>query len=412
MLPNIEPKMDKDLKPRNLTLDLNSANLSTSAPQPILVIQSPKTPTLSKKLKAVSLDAEPPKQAPALEARDVFSMPNTPKRQARPKHSESFESRTMLAPSLNSNLKRFGSNTSISGSQTLKTLPEIMTLQDFSDSRSEPVRIKAKGLLERRGSNASLTIDLGSSLSLAECKPHLNTAKSVSNLHLSAFDSEKCRCERDKRRKSAAHSEACQNCTIYEQEPSKTSACQAHCRSLYRRCNCLCSATCRRRSLSNENLYAPPCNFCANGGSRDCLLGSKNCKGYQRACYPRQPDLEASQLLSEDFKLHLQNIQYLQTAGSVISVTDLKAACLVGFKSVLLGLEFMGVVLVCFSSPSEWRSCTRSSGRCRSICRRSAWCLEARVVTGIGEFCPTSIVESSCLENKVTYMPITLRCAL
>lgn len=58
--------------------------LTTTTPQPVFVVQSPKTPTLSRKLKAVSLDSDPPvKQTTSLEvvARDVFSMPNTPKKQ-------------------------------------------------------------------------------------------------------------------------------------------------------------------------------------------------------------------------------------------------------------------------------------------------------------------------------------------
>lgn len=353
MLPNYELKMEKEelklneppKKERNFPqLELNNtSNLNTNTQQPILVIQSPKTPTLSRKLKAVSLDSDPPKENQNLVIiRDVFSMPNTPKRQIKAKCNVDFDdapNKSTLTPSLSSNLKRFGSNTSISGSQTLKTLPEIMTLQDFSDNKTEPIRIKAKGLLERRGSNASLTIDLGSNSNLSDCKPiqmgRLNTAKSVSNLHLTTFDSEKCKCDNqhlDKkfiadRRKSSTHSETCKNCTIYECLPSKSSVCKLKCQISYKKCNCLCSLNCRRKSLSNENLYVPPCNFCNNGGSKECLLGSKNCKGYRRACYPRQADLEASQLLSEDFKLHLQNVQYLQTAGSVLSVADLKTSC-------------------------------------------------------------------------------------
>lgn len=346
MLPVFNMKMENEIqlqdvpppkKERNFPqLELNaSPNLTTNMNQPVLVIQSPKTPTLSRKLKAVSLDSDPPKENQNLEVtRDVFSMPNTPKRQIKPKYHNDFEepsNKTSLTPSFSSNLKRFGSNTSISGSQTLKTLPEIMTLQDFSDNKTEPIRIKAKGLLERRGSNASLTIDLGSNSNLNETKPttaRLNTAKSVSNLHLSSFDSEKCRCDRKlatDRRKSSTISETCKSCTIYEFLPSKPSVCKSKCQNLYKRC--ICNSKCRRKSLSNENLYVPPCNFCNNGGSKECLLGSKNCKGYRKACYPRQADLEASQLLSEDFKLHLQNIQYLQTAGSVLSIADLKTAC-------------------------------------------------------------------------------------
>jgi len=38
------------------------------------------------------------------------------------------------------------------------TLPEVMSASE--GKKPEPIRIKAKGLLERRGSSASLTIDL------------------------------------------------------------------------------------------------------------------------------------------------------------------------------------------------------------------------------------------------------------
>ncbi|KAJ8917398.1 hypothetical protein NQ315_002422 [Exocentrus adspersus] len=327
-------------KERNFPiLDLKDLSTLNAVPQPVLVVQSPKTPTLSKKLKAVSLDSDPPTQSSTLDvSRDVFSMPNTPKRQLK-KLSCDFDDgphKSTLAPSFSSNLKKFASNTSISGSQTLKTLPEIMTLQDFSSDTpvQEPIKIKAKGLLERRGSNASLTIDLGSNSSIAEAKStpftRLNTAKSVSNLYLSSFGNDKAcpcykKCEAQtkaaERRKSQ---ETCGNCIIYESVPSKVNNCKIKCQNL-KRCNC-CTKS-RRKSLSNENLYVPPCGFCQTGAFKDCTGSTKHCKGYRKAYYPRQPDLESSQLLSEDFKLHLQNIQYLQTAGNLLSIDDLKQAC-------------------------------------------------------------------------------------
>lgn len=328
-------------KERNFpSLDLKDLSTLNAVPQPVLVVQSPKTPTLSKKLKAVSLDSDPPTQSSTLDvSRDVFSMPNTPKRQIK-KLSCDFEDgphKSTLAPNFSSNLKKFASNNSISGSQTLKTLPEIMTLQDFSSDSPviEPIKIKAKGLLERRGSNASLTIDLGSNSSIAEVKStpftRLNTAKSVSNLNLSTFGSvdKSCSCYKKceaqnkaaERRKSQ---ETCGNCIIYESVPSKINNCKVKCQNL-KKCNCCAKS--RRKSLSNENLYVPPCGFCQTGAFKDCSGASKHCKGYRKAYYPRQPDLESSQLLSEDFKLHLQNIQYLQTAGNVLSIEDLKQTC-------------------------------------------------------------------------------------
>lgn len=336
---------EQSKKVRNFptTLDLKDPSLDTES-QPILVIHSPKTPTLSRKLKAVSLDSDPPKQCATLDvSRDVFSMPNTPKKQIRAKLSCDLDDggpKTSLAPSFSSNLKKFASNNSISGSQTLKTLPEIMTLQDFSDNnRTEPVRVRTKGLLERRGSNASLTIDLGSNSSIPEIKAaplvRLNTAKSVSNLNLSSFGAERCACVKkcevqskieskitiSERRKSQ---EACNNCIIYESVPSKMHLCRIKSQSVKK---CTCCIKSRRKSLSNENLYVPPCGFCQSGAFKECSGTTKHCKGYRKAFYPRQPDLESSQLLSEDFKLHLQNIQYLQTAGNVLSVEDLKKSC-------------------------------------------------------------------------------------
>ncbi|KAB0791430.1 hypothetical protein PPYR_03230 [Photinus pyralis] len=301
------------------SLDLSSTSmLNTNNNQPILVVQSPKTPTLSRKLKAVSLDSDPVK---ALEMkRDVSSMPNTPKRQLKQRQME-CEENGHRAVSLGSNLKRFASNTSISGSQTLKTLPEVMTLQDFSDSKPEPVRIKAKGLLERRGSNASLTIDLGSNSSLSENRGNLNarTTKSASNLNLSSYSSDKCSCELQTVVKKNVHRD--------EGQTTRGSLCKNRCYTFHKKCNCLCNFKCRRKSLSNENLYVPPCSFCQMRSSRECGLGLRSCKGCRRAMYPRQPELEPTHILSEDFKLHLQNIQYLQTAGSILSVADLKSAC-------------------------------------------------------------------------------------
>ncbi|XP_072383278.1 uncharacterized protein [Diabrotica undecimpunctata] len=356
-------------------LDLSDQSTLTAAEQPVLIVQSPKTPTLSKKLKAVSLDSDPPAQSTSLEvSRDVFSMPNTPKRQIKQKLSCDFEDgphKSMLAPSLNSNLKKFASNTSISGSQTLKTLPEVMTLHDFSDGPvTVPVKIKAKGLLERRGSNASLTIDLGSNPSIADVKPvafnRLNTAKSVSNLNLSTFDSDKsCSCLKKceahvvtkssiERRKSQ---EACGNCTIYESVPSIMNSCKIVKCQQPKRCSC-CTKT-RRKSLSNENLYIPPCGFCQTGALKECTGTSKHCKGYRKAYYPRQPDLETTQLLSEDFKMHLENVHYLETAGNLLTVEELKRACEVS-RVPKLHQEFWEVPLnlqeKCYVSGSQSRN--------------------------------------------------------
>lgn len=212
-----------------------------------------------------------------------------------------------------------------------------MTLQDFSDNRAtEPVikMTKTKGLLERRGSNASLTIDLGSNSNISDIKPvpliRLNTAKSVSNLYMSSQISEqRCQCSlKTVERRKIGGTETCGNCTIYESVPSKVNGgCKIKCSnsnsstSFHKKCRCLCNLKCRRKSLSNENLYVPPCN-CTNDTQQQ-----KHCKGNRKAYYPRQPDLESSQLLSEDFKLHLQNVQYLQTAGSLLSIADLKASC-------------------------------------------------------------------------------------
>lgn len=234
-----DKKFDVKRERKFPNLDLSGQLNST---QPILVVQSPKTPTLSRKLKAVSLDSEPQKENSTMElSRDVFSMPNTPKKQMKPKMLSEFnnDETNKLTPCFPSNLKKFASNNSISGSQTLKTLPEIMPLQDFSvnqNSKPEPVKFRPKGLLERRGSNASLTIDLGSNSSISEVKVQptmrLNTARSVSNLNLTTFGTqEKCPCLKKlengkktaERRKSQ---EACGNCIIYESVPSKVDSCK------------------------------------------------------------------------------------------------------------------------------------------------------------------------------------------
>lgn len=379
---NVHPKKERnfpELKLNEQSHNFNSAksqNGDRNNVQPVLVIQSPKTPTLSRKLKAVSLDSDAGQKKNLDVSRDVSSVPNTPKKQAKAKENlqhayndfgnNEFSQKSTLAPHFGSNLKRFASNTSISGSQTLKTLPEIMTLQGFSGIKTEPIRIKAKGLLERRGSNASLTIDLGSNSNLSEQKPRpvarLNTAKSVSNLNLTSFGYEKCACVHkcstnakpeetssvpvnkivENAHKKVNHSETCGNCTIYESIPSSSAtnkkilyprhqeSCKCTLKFLpryYIERHCVCNIKCRRKSLSNENLYVPPCNFC-HFGSKDCHLASRACnRGSRKALYPRQTYIETSQLLSEDFKLHLQNVQYLQTAGSVLSVAELKSCC-------------------------------------------------------------------------------------
>lgn len=340
----MERKDVKTKKEHNLQdLELKDQPLLGTMTKPILVIQSPKTPTLSRKSKAISLDAEPPLQCAITEVnRDVFSMPNTPKRQIKPKLSYDKDSpqKSMLVPIFNSNLKTIVSNNTISGSQTLKTLPEIMTLQDFSDSSAvQPIKLKAQGLLERRGSNASLTIDLGSNMNISEVKltifSRLNTAKSVSNLNLSTFETSEMQCDCFKCKKCEGpkklidrrqFQETCGKCIIYESVPSKLSGGNNKYQPLTQ-CSC---AKSRRKSLSNENLYVPPCTFCFSGTIHG-IRSTKQCKGNKKACYPRQLDLDRSQVFSEDFKLHIQNIQYLQTAGNLLSISDLQQACEVSF---------------------------------------------------------------------------------
>lgn len=56
-------KIERNFPALELT---DQTNLNTY-PQPVLVVQSPKTPTLSRKLKAVSLDSEPQQPANTLE---------------------------------------------------------------------------------------------------------------------------------------------------------------------------------------------------------------------------------------------------------------------------------------------------------------------------------------------------------
>lgn len=88
MLPSVDPKVDEAETPSGKK-ERDFPDLELASARPVLVVQSPKTPTLSRKFKAVSLDSDPsPKQSTShLEvSRDVFSMPNTPKRQIRQKH--------------------------------------------------------------------------------------------------------------------------------------------------------------------------------------------------------------------------------------------------------------------------------------------------------------------------------------
>lgn len=62
-----DSKMENEIQHEDVPLrkerNFPHLDLSTNSNQPVLVIQSPKTPTLSRKLKAVSLDSDPPKQS-------------------------------------------------------------------------------------------------------------------------------------------------------------------------------------------------------------------------------------------------------------------------------------------------------------------------------------------------------------
>ncbi|KAI4454997.1 receptor-type tyrosine-protein phosphatase [Holotrichia oblita] len=56
----------------------------------------------------------------------------------------------------------------------------------------------------------------------------------------------------------------------------------------------------------------------------------------------RQADIDTSQMLSEEFKSHLQNIQYLQTAGNVLTIADLRSTCECNCIVMLTGLVEKG----------------------------------------------------------------------
>lgn len=91
MLPSVDGVGGGSTTPPPPRKERNFPNLQLQTTQPVLVVQSPKTPTLSRKFKAVSLDSEPPTKQSSncleVTSRDVFSMPNTPKRQIKQKLS-------------------------------------------------------------------------------------------------------------------------------------------------------------------------------------------------------------------------------------------------------------------------------------------------------------------------------------
>lgn len=189
-------------------------------------------------------------------------------------------------------------------------------------------------MLERRGSNVSLTIDLCA----AESQNYrLNTVRSVSNLNLTNIGSRDCTCKSSKSQKTDDVScecmpklKNCKKCNIIQKnsqklvkkstesclcdETSNNINCQGYKMCQYSRLGCLNYLSyMRRKSLSNENLYIGP---------------SYEYKKIRKSEYPRNPISQfKNQILSEDFQLHLQNIQYLQTAGNVLSKKQLKESC-------------------------------------------------------------------------------------
>uniref|UniRef100_A0A1B0CMH5 protein-tyrosine-phosphatase n=1 Tax=Lutzomyia longipalpis TaxID=7200 RepID=A0A1B0CMH5_LUTLO len=351
-----------------LKIDIDSENLTdVDVRQP----PTPKTPTLTQtRQKAVSLDSEPPggvcksktQTAMTTSATASASVPTTPKRQQQQMsiHQPQRGKSRSTSDHLGSNLQRLKSVTLSVSNNNLKTLPEVMPLSDFGGTPPPPAQPPAKvrsSLLQRRGSNHSLTLnlagsvgDLASNASLTGSmttnaqatgkkgllqrrgsNASLTLTIQCSDSGLSRFNSHGSLNAASQSRKgllsvsnTSLRGSACSLARL-KGTPGPTELCAGsgggahHHRKFLSSENLLQRATAHHQTDSLELEDAP-------GGLEDDDTADE-CAIRQITTKPLSP-----QSTSEDFKIYLANIQFLQNASNVLHMGDLREyhACFEG----------------------------------------------------------------------------------
>lgn len=346
---------------------------------------TPKTPTFQQsRQKAISLDSDQqffpnvlinPSQLQIISV----SVPTTPKRQSSTKKSSqkflnlkssghlyairqhetsrncftrklgSFEENIFVdedkKSTLGSNLQTIKQSLSVSNNN-LKTLPEVMTLSDFNTiDKTSTTITKNRSILQRRGSNQSLTLNLDGSLG------NLTRGLSSSNYSLGNYSSVANKKNLLQRRGSNTsltlniqNSNASLNrfnshssLNILQQErPMK--------KGLLERRNSNASLTLnieerglsisncnlsQEKFLSTDNLHKIQPN--QSYGSIDNLKEDKQLTDGAVGGSVRNITTKplSPQSTTEDFKIYLANIQFLQNASNILTEKHLKKLCYV-----------------------------------------------------------------------------------
>ncbi|GAB0096823.1 hypothetical protein DMENIID0001_123910 [Sergentomyia squamirostris] len=339
-----------------LKIDIDSENLTeVDVRQP----PTPKTPTLTQtRQKAVSLDSEPQgvgksksQSGMTTSTTASASVPTTPKRQQQTMsiHQPQRSKSRSTSDHLGSNLQRLKSVTLSVSNNNLKTLPEVMTLSDFGGgspkpSPVQPTPTKARSsLLQRRGSNHSLTLnlagsvgDLASNTSLAGStntntqaagkKGLLQRRGSNASLTLTIQCSDSGLSRFNSHGSLNAASQSRKGLLSVSNSSLRGSAC-----SLAR-----LKGTCgggelsvaggapahHRKFLSSENLLQR-----ANLQTESLELEVDDTQGGLEDDEPmRQITTKplSPQSTSEDFKIYLANIQFLQNASNVLHMDEIQ----------------------------------------------------------------------------------------
>ncbi|XP_059613573.1 uncharacterized protein LOC132259810 [Phlebotomus argentipes] len=334
-----------------LKIDIDSENLTDVERQP----PTPKTPTLTQtRQKAISLDSEPPggvckskSQASMTTSTTASaSVPTTPKRQQQTMsiHQPQRGKSRSTSDHLGSNLQRLKSVTLSVSNNNLKTLPEVMPLSDFGGSpQPAPAQPPAKvrsSLLQRRGSNHSLTLNLAGSV-----------GDLASNTSLTGSMTTNAQPSGKKGLLQRRGSNASLTLTI-QCSDSGLSRFNSH--------GSLNAASQSRKgllSVSNSSLRGSACSLARLKGSAGAgelsvagsgpahhrkFLSSENL--LQRATHQTESlELEVDdeggdesvirqittkplspQSTSEDFKIYLANIQFLQNASNLLHMDDIR----------------------------------------------------------------------------------------
>lgn len=379
---------------------------------------TPKTPTFTQsRQKAVSLDSDQQffpnfLSMPTNQLQIVsVSVPTTPKRQIIKKSTQkflnlkssghlysirqheprncftrklgSFEENIFIADiktepiligdELGSNLQKLKPSLSVSNNN-LKTLPEVMTLSDFKISETIEKPIKNRSILQRRGSNHSLTLNLDGSIG------NLTRGLSSSNYSLGNYNTITNKKNLLQRRGSNTSltlniQNSSSNLNRFNSHSSLNIQERPQKKGLLERRNSNTSLT---LAIENRGLSISNCNLSQKPDEKFHHKSSKygsidNLKKHQKPDDHQINDEAVGgsvrnittkplspQSTTEDFKIYLANIQFLQNATNLLTEKHLKKLCYVFQNSYTNKIDFKKKFNLEILSRDEFKTLIRS----------------------------------------------------